>query len=155
MGDGVAKPTGYRPVSRPRQGGKTSELKAMEEDVQVATIAQYLQQAEKNTTSLTHNLGFHRVIAQRLYIDGIRFVPQEDQGTDTVASEDIPGEPGLLWEDEGISHRAALTAHGDDAVFWVARIKNMAGNTVYLTPAKRRALAAALLDGLPEEDTHG
>lgn len=67
----------------------------------------------------------------------------------------MSAEPGLLWEDEGISHRAALTAHGDDAVFWVARIKNMAGNTVYLTPAKRRALAAALLDGLPEEDTHG
>ncbi|WNN95138.1 hypothetical protein SEA_MAGRITTE_187 [Microbacterium phage Magritte] len=65
---------------------------------------------------------------------------------------DEPVEPGLLWEDEGITHRAALTAHGDDAVLWVARIKNMAGHTVYLPPAKRRALAAALLKDLPEDD---
>lgn len=65
-----------------------------------------------------------------------------------------PKEPGLLWEDEGMVHRAALTAHGDygDAVLWVAQIKNMAGNTIYLSAEKRRALAAALLDGLPEED---
>lgn len=79
MGDGVAKPTGYRPVSRPRQGGKTSELKAMEEDVQVATIAQHLHQAEKQTTSFTHNLGFHRDIAKILHAAGIRYVPQEER----------------------------------------------------------------------------
>lgn len=65
---------------------------------------------------------------------------------------DEPSDVGTLWEDEGVVHRAALTSHGDDAVLWVAQIKNMAGNTVYLNPAKRRALAAALLKDLPEED---
>lgn len=63
---------------------------------------------------------------------------------------DVPNDD-TLWEDEGMVHRAALTAHGDDAVLWVAQIKNMAGNTVYLNPKKRRALAAALLKDLPEE----
>lgn len=66
------------------------------------------------------------------------------------------GEPadGTLWEDEGMVHRAALTAHGDYgvAVLWVAQIKNMDGQTIYLTPEKRRSLAAALLEGLSEED---
>lgn len=59
----------------------------------------------------------------------------------------------VLWEDEGMIHRAALTAHGDYgvAVLWVAQVKVMDGHTVYLTAQKRRELAAALLKDLPEE----
>lgn len=69
----------YAAVSRPRQGGKTTELEAMKEDVQVATLAQFLHQAEKRTTSFTHNLGFHRQIAQLLYSDGVRYVPEDQR----------------------------------------------------------------------------
>ncbi|WNN95136.1 hypothetical protein SEA_MAGRITTE_185 [Microbacterium phage Magritte] len=89
---------GYVPVHRPKQGGKTSELEAMKEDVQVATIAQYLHQAEKQTTSFTHNLGFHRDIARLLYKDGIRFGP-EDQGTGSTPPDELPDDelPGM-WE---------------------------------------------------------
>lgn len=65
------------------------------------------------------------------------------------------GEPddGTIWEDEGMVHRAALTTHGDYgvAVLWVAQIKNMDGQTIYLTAEKRRSLAAALLKDLPPE----
>lgn len=57
---------------------------------------------------------------------------------------------GVLWEDEGVMHRASLTAEGNEgvAVLWLARIRAMRGETVYLTPDKRRALAAALLRGI-------
>lgn len=60
---------------------------------------------------------------------------------------------GVLWEDEGIAHRAALTAHGDRgvAILWVARNKRTDGETIYLTAETRRSLAAALLKDLPED----
>lgn len=62
-------------------------------------------------------------------------------------------EDGVIWEDEGMVHRASLMSMGDFgvAVLWVAQIKNLDGQTIYLTPEKRRSLAAALLKDLPEE----
>lgn len=67
----------------------------------------------------------------------------------TQDSSELPVD-GVLWEDEGMVHRAALSVEGDDgvAVLWLARVKSMAGETIYLTPEKRRALAAALLRGI-------
>lgn len=65
------------------------------------------------------------------------------------ATEEVP-EDGVLWEDQGMVHRSSLTAEGDEgvAVLWLARVKAMRGETVYLTPEKRRSLAAALLRGI-------
>lgn len=40
---------------------------------QVGAIAQAMHQAEKMTTSFTHNLAYHKVLAQRMYNDGVRF----------------------------------------------------------------------------------
>lgn len=73
--DVMALPDVY-PAIRPRQAGKNTELA---EEVQVGAIAQSLHQAEKHTTSRVHNLQYHRIIAQRLYLDGIRYVPEEER----------------------------------------------------------------------------
>ena len=42
---------------------------------QIGAIAQALHQAEKATTSFTHNLGYHRDIARKVYDMGVRFSP--------------------------------------------------------------------------------
>ena len=63
-------------------------------------------------------------------------------------------EDEFLWEDEGMAHRASLMATGDRgvAVLYVSRVRGGNGETVYLEADQRRALAAALLEGLPPED---
>lgn len=60
----------------------------------------------------------------------------------------------ILWESEGMAHRASLEAVGDygKAILYVTRIRGGGmGETAILHPEDRRALAAALLKGLPEE----
>lgn len=42
------------------------------DDEQIGAIAQALHQAEKETTSFTHNLQFHRGIARKIYEKGVR-----------------------------------------------------------------------------------
>lgn len=80
---------------------------------------------------------------------GERLAALESERETSRTVEAVP-EDGVLWEDEGMVHRAALSVEGDDgvAVLWLARVKAMKGETVYLTPEKRRALAAALLRGI-------
>lgn len=53
-------------------GDLMSSMDAHEEK-QIGAIAQALHQAEKATTSFTHNLGFHRDIARKVYEMGVRF----------------------------------------------------------------------------------
>lgn len=81
-------------------------------------------------------------------------VPDDARDLEALRKK-LYGEPddGTIWEDEGMVHRAALTTHGDYgvAVLWVAQIKNLDGQTIYLTAEKRRSLAAALLKDLPPE----
>lgn len=75
----------YAVNERARQAGKNTEVTAAlvgdlqsslseHEARQVGAIAQAMHQAEKATTSFTHNLQYHRVLAQRMYNDGVRFV---------------------------------------------------------------------------------
>ena len=77
----------YGVNARARQAGKNTEAAIQSalvgdlqrslnerEAQQVGAIAQAMHQAEKATTSFTHNLQYHRVLAQRMYNDGVRFV---------------------------------------------------------------------------------
>ena len=76
----------YATNSRARQAGKNTEVTAAlvgdlrssldeHEARQVGAIAQALHQAERATTSFTHNLGYHRDIACKIYDMGVRFSP--------------------------------------------------------------------------------
>lgn len=76
----------YGVNARARQAGKNTEAAIQaalvgdlqsslneHEARQVGAIAQALHQAEKHTTSFVHNLQYHRIIAQRIYNEGVRF----------------------------------------------------------------------------------
>lgn len=45
-------------------------------EMQIGAIAQAMHQAEKATTSFTHNLQYHRDIARKIYDVGVRFIEQ-------------------------------------------------------------------------------
>lgn len=71
-------------LMRPRQAGKNTEIQSAlvgdlrsgmdaHEELQIGAIAQALHQAEKATTTLVHNLQYHRDIARKVYETGVRF----------------------------------------------------------------------------------